>query len=78
MKVDLACCGNPDHGEIKPPAPIIGLVNVDSLEDASEACRAYIIDNSLGAGNWSGGDVYDEAGEKIAHICYNGKIKEEK
>ena len=77
MKVDISCCGNPDHGEYKPPAPSLGLVSVDSLEDASDACRAYIIDNSLGAGNWSRGDVYDEEDTKIARICYNGKIKEE-
>ena len=77
MQVDLSNCGNPDHGQLKPPAPIIGLVSVNSLEDASKVCRAYIIDNELGAGNWDGGDVVNEAGEKIARICYNGKIKEE-
>lgn len=44
-----------------------------SIAEASAACRKFIADNELGGGNWSGGDVQDEAGKVVARISYNGR-----
>ena len=43
------------------------------LKDASLRCRAWISNNDLGAGNWTGGQVYED-GKKIALVSYNGKV----
>lgn len=48
---------------------------VTTLEQASEACLAYIARNDLGGGNWTGGRVVDvESGDLVAAISYNGRI----
>ena len=78
-KVMLSARVNPDFGRgginnywnrnIKPrPCP------AKSLRDASECCRLFIQMNELGGGNWTGGDVFDESGAKVAIISYNGRV----
>lgn len=49
-------------------------VNVRSLSDAQVRCLVFIAENNLGAGNWTGGLVY-EAEKKVARISYNGRIQ---
>lgn len=76
-EVALCSCGNPDHGQDSPQSPS-RRVWVDSLEEASAACREYIEQWNLGGGNWAGdaGMVYFN-GSKVATISYNGKIWQE-
>ena len=46
---------------------------VDSIEQATDLCRRYIDGNGLGGGNWTGGQIHDEAGELVGRIAYNGR-----
>ena len=46
---------------------------VDSIEQAQELSMRYRDGNSLGAGNWSGGQIHDESGELVGRIAYNGR-----
>jgi len=71
--VVLESCGNPDRGQYAPVSDPT-TVGVDDLEEASVMCRQYIIDNMLGSGNWSGGQVFDVDGNLAAQISYNGLI----
>jgi hypothetical protein len=75
MIVKLGHAKNPDiHGGywVKPKDGKRS-VDVDSFAMASGACLGYIKRNGLGAGNWSGGQVYD--GEKqVAIVSYNGRV----
>jgi hypothetical protein len=75
MMVELKNRGNPDMNE-NPYRPITEddrLVPVTSFRHASEVCRQYIHDNSLGGGNWTGGDLTKE-GEPVARVSYNGRV----
>ncbi|TXT25421.1 MAG: hypothetical protein FD131_4622 [Rhodocyclaceae bacterium] len=77
FRVRLASVGNPDFGQ-NPRARKYGAkanhwLKVGSIAEASAACRKFITDNELGGGNWSGGDVQDEAGKVVARISYNGR-----
>ena len=72
LTVTLSSTPNPDHDEWVAPAPSF-TVEVPDMEQASLACRDYIDEFDLGAGNWSGGDVF-RGEQKIARISYNGKI----
>ncbi len=50
---------------------------VPSLADASQVCIAYIRNNDLGAGNFSGGQVLrQEGGAWVPHaqVSYNGRV----
>jgi len=48
-------------------------INVATLADAADACRAYIARNGLGAGNWTGGKITD--GKKVVgYVSYNGRV----
>ncbi len=48
---------------------------VESLTHASQVCRDFIREWELGAGNWSGGQVWDTATNKqVARISFNGRI----
>lgn len=50
-------------------------VEVKDLKEASRICSSFIEENDLGAGNWTGGDVYE--GENIiARVSYNGRVWE--
>ncbi len=73
--VRLASVGNPDLRQ-DPMRPISDckMVEVSSLAEASRVCRAYIVDNELGKGNWCGGQVHDGNGHQVARVSYNGRI----
>ena len=77
LTVELDSRGNPDRGQ-DPDRPLPGVarkvVEVRSLGQASEACLAWIEDNDLGAGNWTGGTVRDASGALVARVSYNGKV----
>lgn len=80
MKVKLASVGNPDFGQ-HPDQPLYGceadkIVPVKSFKEASELCQQFIEDNDLGAGNWSGGEIFNDKNEVIAHVSYNGRVWE--
>jgi hypothetical protein len=55
---------------------------VRNMKEASRTCQRFIRDNELGGGNWyaggSGsvmpGDVFDENGEMVGRISYNGRM----
>ncbi len=48
-------------------------VFVRDTAQASDICRAYIGNNGLGGGNWTGGKVYD--GRKLlGRVAYNGRF----
>ena len=78
MKIKLASVGNPDFGQDEsqalPGVPSKLLEKVPSFAVASVACRQYIRHYGLGGGNWSGGQVYDDAGKLIARVSYNGRV----
>jgi hypothetical protein len=77
FSVELDSRGNPDHGQ-DPDRPVFGVeretVHVSSFRQASEVCCAWIEDNFLGGGNWTGGDVRDVDGMLVANVSYNGKV----
>jgi hypothetical protein len=72
LTLRLQSAPNPDHDEWAAPAPSFD-VEIPNLEQASLACRDYIDEFDLGAGNWIGGNVYS-GDKRIARISYNGKI----
>ncbi|MEX3623773.1 hypothetical protein [Viridibacillus arvi] len=75
--VELDNIGNIDQGQ-NPYEPVFGIPRgveeVDTLEQASSACRKYIELHNLGGGNWIGGKVFDQSGTQVAYISYNGRI----
>lgn len=78
-QVILSAYGNIDHNE-NPYSnvvngnsiPIIKTV-VDTIEDCQNLVRTYIDEFDLGAGNWTGGAVYDENGY-VGKVSYNGRF----
>ncbi|PPC99602.1 MAG: hypothetical protein CTY35_03425 [Methylotenera sp.] len=76
MQVLLAHANNPDieegYWETPEDPPAAVLVNCRSFEHASLICREYIVRNGLGAGNWTGGNVF-ENNEQIGYVSYNGR-----
>jgi hypothetical protein len=79
MKVLLRASPNPDIQENggywspgKRPRPI--WVNVRDLAEARERCLHFIVHNDLGGGNFSGGEVRDDANKTIARVSYNGRV----
>lgn len=76
MKVILSHCKNPDiNGGYWVPMkrPRKHSTTVFSLLGASSTCRTFINKYGLGAGNWTGGQVFDGK-KQIANISYNGRI----
>jgi hypothetical protein len=78
MFVSLSSAINPDRPNqdielIRPYG-----VEVKSFLEASQTCRAFIEKNGLGAGNWAGGNIYDENGQKIAKVSYIGRVWDKK
>ncbi len=75
--VQLSSRGNPDFGQ-DPDREVFGVADqqaqVGSLREASILCRAYISENGLGYGNWTGGQIFNRAGRQVAQISYNGGV----
>lgn len=76
LEVLLSDVGNPDHGQ-DPTRSLTGRrprrIKVKDYAEASKVCRAYIEQHELGAGNWSGGKVFED-GREIAEVSYNGRV----
>lgn len=76
-KVKLKSCGNIDFGQT-PNKPVNGAMaetlKVADFAEASKKCRDYIAKYELGAGNWIGGKITDEAGKVVARVSYNGRV----
>ena len=74
--VTLTSAGNIDHGQ-NPYDQLYGVsqerVYAASIEECQQRVMEYIDEYNLGGGNWTGGDVYDDLGNVIGHISYNGR-----
>ena len=49
---------------------------VDDLRGASAAVKSFRDRTGIGGGNWSGGQVFDDKGEQVAQVSYNGRVWE--
>lgn len=47
---------------------------VSDSREASKVAKQFIRAYDLGFGNWVGGQVYDDQGEMIARVSYNGRV----
>lgn len=82
MKVILSSVGNPDMGQ-DPGKPYVfcepdRVVQVSSCVEASKLCHAFIKDNELGSGNWSGGQIFNDDNQHMATVSYNGRVWDQK
>ena len=80
MRVELSSVGNPDFGQ-NPNEKLWGaeedrFVSVSTFDEASFECMRFIHNNDLGSGNWSGGDIFNDHGARIAYVSYNGRVWE--
>lgn len=79
-KVILSAAGNPDHNENPFSNVVKGKIIKGRVakRPTIEACRKAVIDyidrNDLGAGNWTGGKVYNSDDEYVGYISYNGRF----
>lgn len=48
-------------------------VTINSFAEASKVCSDFIRRNSLGAGNWTGGKIY-EGRNYVGHVSFNGRV----
>lgn len=64
---------NAQIAELNKPKGFI-YYQVEDLETASDLCKNFIKEFSLGSSNWIGGRVIDEHSNFIARISYNGRI----
>ena len=75
-EVLLSSCVNIDIGQ-NPSKPLFGVPSssnqFDSIEECQSAVSDYIDKYDLGAGNWNGGNVYED-GKYIGLISYNGRF----
>ena len=77
LTVKLSHASNPDiaggYWDGKPKQCTMR-VRVRTIEEAQAQCRAYIEQNGLGGGNWTGGQVTDETKYVVGRIAYNGRF----
>lgn len=80
-KVILSACGNIDHLE-NPNSNIVNgisvpskIIETDSIDECQRYVHNYIDAYDLGAGNWSGGYVFNDT-KQIGYISYNGRYWE--
>jgi hypothetical protein len=74
-EVELSAESNPDYEKSSYEGSInikSHKVKAKSIENARDIVVAFIMENDLGGGNWSGGNVYKN-GKKIGHVSYNGR-----
>ena len=73
-RVTLRSVGNPDFGQdpYQPMSPTEEIM-VDTLQQAAEAARAYIVRHALGGGNFPSPRVF-KGNQVVARISYNGRI----
>ena len=76
LEVELGAEPNPNHslrsheGSVKIKTH---KVKVKSLSEAQNEVRGFIEENDLGAGNFTGGDLFSH-GKKIGRVSYNGRL----
>lgn len=79
-KVILSACGNPDHNESAFHCVVNGkyvkgrIAKASSIAGCVTITQNYITNNDLGAGNWTGGKVYDKDDNYVGRISYNGRF----
>ena len=73
-RIILSSVGNPDFGQdpYQPISPTEEIM-VDTLQQAAEAVRAYIVLHDLGGGNFPSTLVF-AGNQVVARISYNGRI----
>ena len=74
-EVELSAESNPDYDKSSHEGSVnikSYKVKAKSIENARDIVVAFIMENDLGSGNWSGGNVYKN-GKKVGHISYNGR-----
>ena len=77
FKVILKANGNPDHMEN--PYKVLydsEKRTSDTIDGCRKIVREFIELTGIGAGNWSGGHVYDSADNFVGYISYNGRFWE--
>ena len=81
-RILLMACGNPDHKE-NPYDNIVNGIEMpklwrtcETIKECQEVAMRYIEMHDLGAGNWSGGFVFDENNNQIGYVSYNGRYWE--
>ena len=72
-RITLRSVGNPDFGQdpYQPMSPAEE-ITVDTLQQAAEAARAYIVRHDLGGGNFPSPHVF-KGNQVVARISYNGQ-----
>ena len=75
--VRLSTCGNIDKGQ-NPYEPMYGVpsytLKCQTIDECIKEVREYIEYYYIGGGNWTGGQVYDDNGNLIGRIYYNGRF----
>ena len=49
-------------------------VEITTLAEAGKVCRQYIQSKNIGNRGWMGGQVYNEKGDHVATVSYNGRV----
>jgi hypothetical protein len=76
LEVELGAEPNPSHSSRSHEGSIkikTHRVKVKSLSEAQNEVRGFIEENDLGAGNFTGGDLFSH-GKKIGRVSYNGRL----
>jgi hypothetical protein len=73
----VVCTGHGNPSYLQDPDQYVSpemLYACNSLTEASQICRNYLDHFRLGAGNWSGGQVYHPTMGLIANVSFNGRV----
>lgn len=76
LEVELGAEPNPSHSSRSHEGSVkikTHRVKVKSLSEAQNEVRGFIEENDLGAGNFTGGDLFSH-GKKIGRVSYNGRL----
>jgi len=76
LEVELGAESNPNHSSRSHEGSVkikTQKVKVKSLTEAQNKVREFIEKNDLGAGNFTGGDLFSH-GKKIGRVSYNGRV----
>jgi len=76
LEVELGAEPNPSHSSRSHEGSVkikTHRVKAKSLSEAQNEVRGFIEENDLGAGNFTGGDLFSH-GKKIGRVSYNGRL----
>ena len=76
LNVQLMSVSDPDRDDAGEKRIPQRWVVVRSMAEAVTVVRAFITQNDLGMGNWTGGKIVDEFGMIVAQITFNGRVWE--